>query len=160
LRFTPEGELGQSFKVKLRNVGNSVATFVTDELKWAAVKDDADFPNYNELCARQRDRADQRKSANAIFPSDESVSFYHLFLNAKPLSMKAMGDPPHLLNLVVVGCVAYRSEFAEETHSTGYVFYIRQKTASTLPFAGKLIELGKDVPKEEIELNGGSAFAG
>jgi hypothetical protein len=160
IRFTPEGGLIQSFKVTLKNVGNSVATFVTNDLKWAAVKDHADFPNYNELCATQTNYAEHHKSAVAIFPTEDSESFYSLFLSNSTITNKALGIPPHLLDLALVGCVAYRSEFGEETHSTGYVFSDRQKTHVAVPFlSGRLFEVGKDVPREEIELDGGSAFA-
>ena len=144
IRFFPEGGLSQQFKVTLKNVGNSVATFVENDLKLVASNEDRDlaFQRQNELCNGLRSRLEQSKSKTALFPSEQGVPFYSLSLTAKTITREALGTPPRLLDLALVGCVAYRSEFAEDTHETGYIFWVRQKTPA-LPLSGTLIEVGK-----------------
>jgi hypothetical protein len=161
IRFHSDGTLFHNFKVTLKNVGNSVATFVDQDLKFFAVKAEGGLAGQlqDEMCKGLRGKVEKSKSALALFPLEESDPVYSLALTAKQIDMEAIGTA-RLLNLMLVGCVVYRSEFAHDVHETGYMFSIRQITRGlSLPIAGRLVEVGKDVPKEELVLTGGSTFA-
>jgi hypothetical protein len=160
VRFHSDGTLFQNFKVSLKNVGNSVATFVDQNLKFfAATKGGLAEQIQDDMCKGLRRNVEKSKSVLALFPSEENNPFYSFALTAKNIDMEAIGSA-RLLDLMLVGCVVYRSEFADDVHETGYMFSIRQITHGlSLPIAGRLVEVGKDVPKEELVLTGGSTFA-
>ena len=97
------------------------------DLNFVALKGD-DIPSeqiQSDMCKGLRNNLEKSKSTLALFPSEESTPVYHLALTSKTLDMQAIGTA-RLLNLMVIGCVVYRSEFAEEIHETGYAFEIRE----------------------------------
>jgi hypothetical protein len=154
VRFIPDGSgLAQNFQITLKNGGNSVATFVEQEVSIIA-RDGITFQTQTEACTRARKRiSDLSRSATALFPSEESTSLYQLLVSSK--NMNVIGSV-QWIDPVLVGCVAYRSEFSEEIHETGFIYSIRKK--SKVP-GGSLLTLGQDVPKEDLELHGGTTFA-
>jgi hypothetical protein len=159
--FIPDGSgLVQHFQITLKNVGNSVATFVEQEFSIIVPADDGHdkiaLQTQKEACtgARKRIEKSDHSRPMALFPSEENTSLYNLFVSSR--NMKVIGSV-QWINPVLIGCVAYKSEFSEETHETGLIYVIRKKL-SNVP-SGGLLTLGQDVTKEDLELYGGTTFA-
>ena len=158
-RVLPDGTGSAPFEGRFKNYGNSVANAVNLEFEMTARATRTGVQPgeqiYKSICDKAR--SNQSAIGLTLFPADEEKRFFEAAINAAHMQAGAYFYYGEALVLpILYGCVTYRSEFSENTHRTAFAFKLRQKS-DTIYTHG--IQRGRETPKDDMQMLGGSVFA-
>jgi hypothetical protein len=157
------GAISWWVRVKVQNVGHSVATEVFPDVRLISIQG-ADFieaprKKVTEICDSMPKRFESVKGVpglwnNSIFSSDSRDFGMSPILWAKDMNFfdggKALGKS---VVPMLVGCIEYRYPTSAKPHHTGFVYAISHNDDAAIGEAGRVFfSVGKSIPKENLVL--------
>lgn len=159
--FYKDGSAEMEVSFSLKNVGHSVATHVWEQMQIVPFsapdggeailsKSDETERLRNELCEKVREMADLGSVGFVLFPEQEIVLGRKMSVARERVKEKSFTQPDQtglFVDLIMIGCVAYRPTLFPGFHVTGFVYSV-----SSVTQAGWHFRVGETVPSKNVML--------
>ena len=157
LTLNEQGEIRIILQVDAENIGHSPAVRVASQQKAIQLILNTPNPwqelrNVCEQASAQSENPHNRGVTSKIFPSKPYQELINVGLSKEEVARSvndifpAAGTDPHI-HPAVIWCVAYRADFSEVVHRTGYVWEVKRRTANGPPVD---IDRNSTVPASEL----------